>query len=675
MPTQEGTLTRLAREVFAQDGATASSWDGALHAGAVVGRFELVRELGRGGFGSVWEARDTRLKRRVAFKAVEHHALADADEAALAEAEAAAHLSHPNIVTLFDVGRSEHGPYLVMELLSGRSVRDATRVGPLAAGEALRVAIEVLRGLEHAHGKGILHRDLTPANVFLCDDGAVKLLDLGLSRALAGTHAPVPTSAGTPGYAPPERLRGEPEDARSDLFGVGALLLLMLSGKKPGDDAQADARRLKASPTLARLVERLLDSDPSRRPASAAEVRSELERIRERAPDVPAPTSAPGPGHRARPTRAIAVLATFMVAASVAFLIARIARPATKSAPALSVTLAAPIIGIGGRTHVTAFSVLPDGKREPLESTTWRSTPGGIVAIDAQGAITGRAPGTAQIAASARDAEGSNSIVVAGPEWQLVHASDMAPPPDGYRLLYGGREGAEGQGAAIVHGRTAWRQTSDSATLQVPIPLPAGVDRYALQVDFWAPLDAKGRQSLEFVPFDLPTRFGGGNLDFAGSPGWRTIRVEGSRENCSVRYLVDGTEISTRGGFCDPGSDTLTFGAISVEDGTTDVAWSNLRVFQGTPVASVPVTIQRLSPGAETFARAHATPSDAAGNSLPGCTIRWTSSDPSIATVDSSGAIRALRRGEVTITATTEGKTGSARLRVDPPAPATAPAR
>jgi hypothetical protein len=665
--TPEGTLTRLAREVFGQEGATASSWDGALYGGAVVGRFELVREIGRGGFGSVWEARDTRLKRRVAFKAVERHALAGADETALAEAEAAAHLSHPNIVTLFDIGQGEHGAYLVMELLSGRSVRDATRDGPLPTREALRIAIEVLRGLEHAHAKGILHRDLTPANVFLCDDGSVKLLDLGLSRALAGTHAPAAASAGTPGFAPPERLRGDLEDVRSDLFGVGALLLFMLSGKKPGDDARAEARGLAVSPGLAGIVERLLDPDPSRRPASATEVRRALEEIREGATNAPAPA---GGGKTPKTNRFLPalVVVTFVAVASATFLISRSATSSVAAGKTLTVSLRESVIAVGGKGQASASEVLPDGRREPVAFPTWSSNAAHVAAIDAGGQVTGRAPGTAQVTASAPGAEGSSSVVVSGPEWQLVFASSMAPPPDGSRLAYKGQDGAEGHGVAVVHGRTAWRQTSESATLLVPIALPAGVDRFALQADFWAPIDARGRQSLEFAPLEAPGQLGTSTLTFAGAPGWRTIRVEGSRENCNMRCFVDGTEVPAPRVLCDPREGTLRLGAVRVDDVTADVAWSNLRLFQGTPVESVPVTIQRLPSGGEAFARALATPVDAAARALPGCTIRWTSSDPSVATVDASGAIRALRRGDVTITATAEGKSGSASRRVEPPA-------
>jgi serine/threonine protein kinase len=153
----EGTLTGLMREVFAGNETHRSTWDGALEEGARIGRFELVREIGRGGFGSVWEARDTELKRKVAFKAIHSTGSSAADERALAEAETAAHLSHPSIVTLFDAGRSVHGPYLVMELLQGEPLSRRLERGALAPREALRIAGEIARGLSHAHARGVVH--------------------------------------------------------------------------------------------------------------------------------------------------------------------------------------------------------------------------------------------------------------------------------------------------------------------------------------------------------------------------------------------------------------------------------------------------------------------------------------------------------------------------------------
>src|SRR6516225_7775607 len=156
-------------------------WELWLQPGATIGRFELVRELGRGGFGIVWEARDRELRRGVAFKAVRAGDRASLREEALAhEAEAVAQLAHPNLVTIYDVGRCEHGPYLVLELLRGRPLSERLEQGRLPVRDALHLATEIAKGLAHAHAAGVVHRDLKPANVLLCEDGQVKVLDFGL---------------------------------------------------------------------------------------------------------------------------------------------------------------------------------------------------------------------------------------------------------------------------------------------------------------------------------------------------------------------------------------------------------------------------------------------------------------------------------------------------------------
>jgi serine/threonine protein kinase len=195
-----------------------SAWEHVLRPGAVVGRFELVRELGRGGFGVVYEARDHELGRSVAFKAVRAGERASLqEERVLREAEAAARLSHPNIVTLYDAGRCEHGPYLVLEMLRGETLAARLSEEPVPLHEALRIASDVANALAHAHREGVVHRDLSPGNVFLCDDGRVKVLDFGLSHAFGRRHI----SGGTPGYMAPEQWRGAPEDERTDVYALG----------------------------------------------------------------------------------------------------------------------------------------------------------------------------------------------------------------------------------------------------------------------------------------------------------------------------------------------------------------------------------------------------------------------------------------------------------------------
>jgi len=206
---------------------------GAYRPGAVIGRFELLRELGRGGFGVVFEALDRELGRRVAFKAIRPGRPQSArlkEEWLRSEAEAAAQLSHPNIVQLYDFGLGPRGPYLVLELLEGETLQDRLQRGPLPAPDAIRISIQMAQALAHSHAAGVLHRDLKPSNVFLAESGAVKVLDFGLARVLGASRL---QAGGTPAYMAPEQWREEPEDARTDLFGAGAILYEMLTGRAP----------------------------------------------------------------------------------------------------------------------------------------------------------------------------------------------------------------------------------------------------------------------------------------------------------------------------------------------------------------------------------------------------------------------------------------------------------
>jgi formylglycine-generating enzyme required for sulfatase activity/dienelactone hydrolase len=282
-PVRPGAFSAILKELVGDDSvAEDARWHRGLTAvrpGAVIGRFELVREIGRGGFGVVFEARDRELGRAVAFKAVRAGSRPNIGEGQiLREAEAAAQLAHPNIVTIHDVGRSEFGPYLVLELLKGQTLADRLGRGPLPLPEALRIGIEVAKALTHAHSRGVFHRDLTPGNVFLCDDRYVKVLDLGMARAF-GTKR---LEGGTPGYMAPEQRRGAPEDERTDIFALGAILHRMLAQKPLGSRAGAKqgsrlrALKIPGHPALGVLVRRMLDEDPVKRPRDASEVLAAL---------------------------------------------------------------------------------------------------------------------------------------------------------------------------------------------------------------------------------------------------------------------------------------------------------------------------------------------------------------------------------------------------------------
>jgi TolB-like protein/Tfp pilus assembly protein PilF len=298
-------MTALLEEIARGAGdAAGEGWERALQPGAVVGRFEMVAEIGRGGFGVVWEARDRELGRSVAFKAVRAGGAAGLrEERLLREAEAAARLSHPNIVTLFDVGRCPEGPYLVLELLRGRTLAVRLEGGAIPVREALRIAVEIARGVAHAHAQGVVHRDLKPANVFLCQDGQVKVLDFGLAHAFGRRRA----DGGTPAYMAPEQWSGAPEDERTDVFALGVLLHQMLSGELPfpgaGGGRWRAAPRLDVpeAPGLGELVAEMLRKDPVKRPRDGSRVLEALSAIARELEGRPPGGSAPA---RRRPPAA-----------------------------------------------------------------------------------------------------------------------------------------------------------------------------------------------------------------------------------------------------------------------------------------------------------------------------------------------------------------------------------
>ena len=280
-----GAFSELLAEVFRRPLEDASRpGPSGFTAGQSVGRFELLREVGRGGFGVVYEARDRELGRSVAFKALKIGARLEVkQEQLLREADAAARLSHPNIVTLYDVGRCEQGPYLVFEFLRGQTLAERLQAG-VAPSEALRIAAEIARGVAHAHAHGVIHRDLKPSNVVLCDDGQAKVLDFGMAHVFGRRKL----EGGSRAYMAPEQARGAPEDERTDVFAIGVMLFEMLSGQRPvegdaprGSRGSSPALKLPQAPQLEVLVGQMLQPDPVARPRDAGEVLTRLEAIRQ----------------------------------------------------------------------------------------------------------------------------------------------------------------------------------------------------------------------------------------------------------------------------------------------------------------------------------------------------------------------------------------------------------
>jgi serine/threonine protein kinase/tetratricopeptide (TPR) repeat protein len=283
-----GSLSELLRQMAAgQRGQQLARWKDQFRVGEVVaGRFELKERIGHGGFGRVFRAEDRVLKRPVALKAIPPGG--QSDDSIAREAEIAAQFQHENVVRLHDYGRCEGGAYLILELIGGETLARRLRRGPLPRTEAVRIALDVTRALVYAHSQNVLHRDLKPENVLLPEKGVAKVTDFGLAyyfRASTASEeaavAPDDARGGTRGYISPEQARGGPEDARTDIFAVGVLLRVMISGDDPGAAPGLRLRR-EQNTELGRLIARASDPDPMRRPRSAEQLARELEALHRR---------------------------------------------------------------------------------------------------------------------------------------------------------------------------------------------------------------------------------------------------------------------------------------------------------------------------------------------------------------------------------------------------------
>ena len=263
----------------------------------LAGRYVLESPIGRGGMGEVWRGTDTVLGRQVAIKTIDLRAVHDESGAARfeREARATAGINHPGIVTVHDSGVEDDTAFLVMELLSGPSLAERLREGPLPVAEVVSIGEQVARALDAAHARGLVHRDVKPGNIAYADDGRVRVLDFGItqlgdtpgSQALTATH----TVMGTAEYLSPEQAMGGRVDGRADLYALGCVLYALLVGHAPfrgatpvatmmmhANDPVPDVRDLRPDTPdwLADVVSGLLAKDPDARPTGAAAVAAAL---------------------------------------------------------------------------------------------------------------------------------------------------------------------------------------------------------------------------------------------------------------------------------------------------------------------------------------------------------------------------------------------------------------
>jgi serine/threonine protein kinase len=354
-----------------------------LSAGTQIGPYTVVGWLGAGGMGEVYRASDPRLAREVAIKLIPDTLAADPSRLRRfeQEARAAGQLNHPNILAVYDVGTHAGAPYIVSELLEGESLRTRLQHGALPSRKATGYARQIADGLAAAHAKGIVHRDLKPDNLFVTNEGRVKILDFGIAKlARQGDDSSAPTGLatetaegmviGTVGYMSPEQVRGETVDQRSDLFNFGATLYEMLTGRQAfirPTAAETMAAVLKEDPlemagpavppALARIISRCVEKVREARFQSARDLAFALE-VLTTTSEAAAPAAAGTSRRRWGAIAAVAVVALGLVAAVASWLTRDLEPPSIESL--LANATVTPITNFEGSEEDAAIS--PDGK-------------------------------------------------------------------------------------------------------------------------------------------------------------------------------------------------------------------------------------------------------------------------------------------------------------------------
>ena len=271
--------------------------------------YEILSMLGRGGMGAVYKARQTALDRLVAIKLLPLEISVDqafADRFRR-EARAMAKMNHPHIISVFDFGQTAEGHlFFAMEFVEGANLHDIIHGPGLAPDQALSIAVQICTALAYAHGKGVVHRDMKPANVMVDTDGQVKVADFGLARLTdtSGTdygHTMTGTVMGTPDYMAPEQMKGMNVDHRADIYSLGVMLYEMLCRETPRGAFDLPSARTGCDPRLDKIVLKAMQQAPERRYQSTQEMKADVETARTPLPASPPPAAAQRPLPKALP--------------------------------------------------------------------------------------------------------------------------------------------------------------------------------------------------------------------------------------------------------------------------------------------------------------------------------------------------------------------------------------
>jgi len=362
-----------------------------------IGKYQLIRVIGEGGMGRVYEAIDPVIGRRVAIKTISLDA-EDADTRArfFREAQSAGQLSHPNLITIHDIGEVGGMPYIVMEYLEGMDLNRTMRQERLSYDTKIEIMLAVCEGLSFAHGHDVIHRDIKPANIFRTAQGRIKILDFGLARGVVSEVTRTGKVLGTPNYMSPEQIRGDDVDHRADIFSAGVVFYELLTGRKPfeGDSiATTMYKVLETEPpplhlvdahlplTLSSVINRALAKDRSARFQTSGEMLDAISQghglstyvnpSRQHTVASSPVSSLPEPA-RARSSRSMVtggIVAALVVAGLAGF--AAWSRRANGPAPPLVVTIAPPAAAPAER----AVSPIPPPTPPPVVAPTVSSPP------------------------------------------------------------------------------------------------------------------------------------------------------------------------------------------------------------------------------------------------------------------------------------------------------------
>jgi eukaryotic-like serine/threonine-protein kinase len=522
----------------------------ALEAGTKLGPYMILAQAGAGGMGEVYKAQDTRLNRTVAIKVLPSQFSADSEMKQRFEREAhtIAALSHPNICTLYDVGRQDGADFLVMEFLEGETLAARIERGPLPLAEALKIGTAIADALDKAHRKGVTHRDLKPGNVMLTATGA-KLLDFGLAKLKqpatpTGNQSPtvLSTNATTPGtilgtmqYMAPEQLEGREADARSDIFAFGAVLYEMISGKRAFEGkskAHLIAAILSADPdplanvqpetppALEFLVSRCLEKDPEERLQTAWDVLSQLRWIAQGGSETGMPAPSVRRGRRRPAQLAIVAAALFAAVVSVPALLS-FRNPNTQ--PVTRFIIATPDM-----PAPEAAAISPDGHAVAYSARDAAGTSLFVRPIDGDTAV--KLPGTEGAAALFWSPDSRSIAFFAAGKLKRVQAS--GGPPENICDTADMRGGTWNSEDVIVFASSKGLQRVKAVGGE-PVPLSVPKDAI-VQSPYFLP---DGEHFLYLSSPASPTNTapqGSGGAIYAGSIGSsETVRLANAQSNAA----------------------------------------------------------------------------------------------------------------------------------------------